>query len=397
MPAKNDVRIIVAGRELSHWVRYDIESDVMGDADAFSVSIANPGGVHTAHVSYHDVVEVLVDGTVQMTGYVDKARKSTDPDSGSVIEITGRDQFGMLVDISADPVPYSNKNVQQLAELISTPWVDTWKVDNEKNRRSLLQARSSLARYKRFESIQNVTAPVVPAHLRASLSEMTAAAVKVAAANRARVRATVFPTIKVQPGESILKVLKRVAERADLMLWMAADGTGVIARPNYDQKAIYRLQLHPSSSRDAPSNNVKSGAYETVGIDMFSEYRAVGTTKNTKNTSGAASIVDITQAATSPLTRTKLLSVQGKTRAQINHELARQVQLARFASETYEAVVPYHSQNGLLYQVDTIADVDDRVNGALGPWWIQRRRFVGEERGGQTTSLMLRRPGILLP
>ena len=401
MAARSDVRILVNDQEFWDAVEWSIESDMLQDADAFSVTVANPQGATRARLNVHDQVRVLVDETVQMTGWIDDLNLTGDARSGATIEVVGRDKFGQLVDNSALPHSWTGKDLLQIAKDISTPWVTDWFVDNEENRRKLLQAQRNVRTVKAGAEKWARYMADASALFRAGLESTTDVERKrlaAAQANLARIKAIVFPRVKAAPGESIMEVLERASRKVGMMIWQAADGTGIIARPNYAQAPLYRLQLHPSTLDTASANNVKSWSHALTGRDTYYEYRLSCTSANTSNAYAANSHHEIVQYDdTVALERRKITGGSGQNRAQAKIEFERDIQQRRFESVVLNYVVQGHAQDGRLWQVDTLVAVDDRINNISGDWYLTKRRFVGSRGGGQTTELTLHQKGVLLP
>ena len=421
----HDVRIVVGSSkyELTNWVAYDIESSLLTPADAFSFTISNPQGRHSADVSKFDPVQVLVDGTVQMDGYVDGIRLQSSPDSGSTMEIVGRDRFGQLVDVSADPQTIRNLDLGQIAAKLGAPFVTQWEYDNESNRQRLLVARARAGRYQPLNAKQKkdrlinalvkillppdqrtaaniARAPAKEAAVRRALIKADASRAKslaAAKANLAKIRAEVFPTIKVEPGDSPMSVIVKAAQRSELLVWLAADGRGIIARPNYDQPALFSLWHYPLTSTDRRFNNVRDIAWALDGSKQFAEYRIAGHGQNTAVTFGTGSFHEVSlQDSGVPLSRKKIVRGTAKNRKRAKIQLERKIQRVNFNALTGVIDVRGHGQNGLLWQVDTLCAITDAVNGQQGDFYVSKRRFVGDE-SGQRTELEVHPPRVLLP
>lgn len=418
----NDVRIVVAGRELSNWQSYTIESALFTDADAFTFTVANPNGELSKVFSKFDSVQVLVDGTVQMTGFIDDINLRTDPDSGSTLELIGRDKFGQLIDVSADAQTFTKLDLGQIAIKLSQPFVEEWIFDNELNRAKLQRAKRKTAQFApptaqdkadaRRKRIMEVLLPkgATAAQRKAALEKLHASnraaaaadaskvvSLKKAKATLAKIRAEIFPRVKVEPGDSPLELIKRHADRADLMVWMAADGKGVIARPNYDQAPSYSLYHYPLTNPDRILNNVLSANIAISGREQFATYTIAGHSANTSVTFGPGSTHELSSTDSAiPLQRTKIINGRGQNKQQTKKELLRDIQQRQFEALQLSYTVPGHSQNEILWQADTIVDVDDQVNGQQGNFYLVTRRFVGDEEG-QRTELELRPKGVFLP
>jgi hypothetical protein len=62
----------------------------------------------------------------------------------------------------------------------------------------------------------------------------------------------------------------------------------------------------------------------------------------------------------------------------------------------YSAQVKGHVQNGLFFEPDVGADLHDTINGVEGTYYVSAVRYAGrKDPPGQTTTLTLRKPGLL--
>lgn len=391
----SEVKIKVAG--VDYLARaFSIESNLLQPADAFSVEIPNPSGKLAGKFEPFDAVQVLVDETVQMTGWVDDVNYRP----GSV-EITGRDRFGQLTDVSATPQTLANLDLRGIAERLSSPFVTEWIFDNEENRRRLQTAKR---RYSYLKRKADAYADYVSNNAAALFRETASGAAELdrkrlakAKANIAAIRSEIFPRTKVSPGETPMQVIERAAAKTGLLVWQASDGRGVIAKPSYDQQPAYRIALYPSSSTSSLQNNVLGFQHTVSGRDLFASYRIQGTAANTETTSGEGSRHEVTESQSVALDRQVIIPRGGgQTRRQAQLELARDVQRRQFDAMTLSYTVSGLSQGGMLWQVDTMVSVDDYVNGMVGSYYLTRRLFKGSLAEGQQTEIELHPAGIYL-
>ena len=400
--ARSEVRIIVAGVDYPV-AAYQIESNMLQGADAFGVSLPNPGGVLAGKFAPFDAVQVVLDDTVQMTGFIDEVNESGSPGSGATIELVGRDKFGQLVDHCPEPGQISGLDLAQVAAKLSDPFGIDWIFDNEENRSKLQIARAKYARldkqakqdkaeYERQTLLSRLT-------VGNSVNALNETRLEKLKANLAAIKLVVFPRIKVEPGDRVLDVLQKYAKKTGFMIWQAADGAGIIAKPSYNANPSYQICLFPPSHHDRHRNNVRSYNHTARGADRYATYRAIGYSGNTSTTSGKGSRHDLTETdAGVPLARHLVIGGGGgQNRKQAKEELSRQRQQAEFDSDVLSYTMGGHTQSELLWQVDTIASVEDRMTNRTGSWFITRRRFEGTMNGGQTTELTLHRPNVLLP
>lgn len=388
-----EIKVLVDGREIPTWFggydaegerqwwqHYAIESDMMTPSDAFSVRAPNHDARMAGAVRKGSRVQVLVDGGLQMSGYVDSVSYSTDT-TGAYVEITGRDDILFLVDCSAPVCQLRNVDLQGLAEQLSTGWIDEWVVDNSENRHRLLLAQ------RRFKRASKPSAPT-----RAALAET-----EKAAANLARVKREIFFTVKVEPGETAWDVIDRYAKAAGMLVWLSADGKGIIARPDYDQKPLYRLRLLTPDSGRSAENNIERSSVVEDWRNQYSRVTVYGTTGNTRANYGASSTYEGYADEDSITVNRPLVLTDGDIKkveaARKRAELERDRRAFEALTLTY--TVRGHYQSGYLWEVDTLADVIDEPAGIQGEYYITRRRFSGDD-SGRRTELTLHEKGALL-
>jgi prophage tail gpP-like protein len=404
----SDVRIRVGSEELTDWTQYEIESNLLQDADAFTITLANPGGKLKDKVRMYDAVQVVVDGVVQMTGYIDEIHGHGESGSPE-LSITGRDRFGQLVDTMPAPQQITGKDLRQIAIQLSAPFVTTWIHDNADNRRKLLQTKRKLSRLKRYQKFLKTQEMRISVDSTGqTFYRIGPDKVKIATTKKridkstaylAKIKKDLFPRTKIEAGETVMEILSRLAIKSGFLIWQAADGSGVIARPDYLQDAMYDIRLYSRDDADYQRNNVLEYDVRRDGRDRFRSYRAMGYSPNTKNTSGKGSRHDasLTDDEVSLSSRSFTMARDNSTkRKQVSEQLQRERDRRQFESEIATYTVMGHQQNGVLWQIDSRCAVDDRINNITGKLYVVRRKFVGDDEG-QRTEIELRRSGVYLP
>lgn len=340
-----EIKMVVGDSEFTKWQRYEIESDLLKPADAFSLTAPNNDAEMAGVVAPGDVVKILVDGEPQMIGHVDDVNYSCTPEQGAQVEVVGRDLFLFLVDCSAPLLSLRKKTLLQLAEQLAEEWIFDW------------------------------SGPVTSQQI---------------------------SRIKIEPGETVLDVLLRFAAKEKLLIWIDPDGEGQIGRPNYTQSISYRLCLYAGSNPDRRHNNIRQQSVSESWRGRYSTVTVYGTTGNTAANYGKSSrkkaiALDADIDPERPLIITdgdvKTLQ-QAQDRA--NEEVARRkfegTTLTYTASGHY-GTLPDGTRN--LFQADTLADVHDELSDHHGTYYMTRRQFRLDE-DGPTTELELHPKGLWL-
>lgn len=395
----SDVHIVVDGEELRDWTSYQIESDILQPADAFSFTVANTAGKHSGKFQLFDPVQVIIDGVPQLSGYVDEITRGVSSDAGPTLSIVGRDTFGQLVDCCAEPKQYRHVSLLALAEAIASSWIASWSVENERNRIELLRLKREVAFLKSYRT----TIEAAPIDFeRVFVEPMLILQEGIRSARIAELERGLFQNVKVEPGERVFEILDRASRKLGFLLWCAADGTGIIARPNFTQSPIYELHHHAMDHPQARQNNIIESEVTERGAERYAAYRFLGTAGNSKKDYGTAArfrsdLEDDEMPVVMPYRRLLIESVEGKTRKEIDTQAKRDLQQRRFDGLELNYTVRGHRNRGLLWQADTMAIVEDSLNAVTGSYYVSGRRFVGDVNGGQRTELRLHRPGTLLP
>lgn len=420
----HDVRIRIGGEEYSKWSSYSLESNMLQDADAFEFTLNNKGGELSAAISVLDEVQVLIDGTIQLSGYVDRIQTSVGVDGSPELTVQGRDRFGQLVDVMPKPQTITGKDLLQIAEALSTPFVTNWVFDNSDNLRRLQNAKRRLRRLERFQQTLRKTRTFgikkdtttkktyyevggqrVPIDLskRGSAQQIAIDAnesrVSTAKAFLNKIKRELFPRVKIDAGQTIMEVITRLASRAGFLVWQHADGSGIISRPNYGQEPSYSIHFHGPDSARRQRNNALSGQVARDGSQRYRSYRLKGYSVNTANKKGKGARHDrtITDSDVALSARTYYEDSDGAgTAKQAREKLLRERQRREFEALVATYVFRGHGLDGVLWQHDAIAAVEDTINSLSGKLYLVRRRFYADEEG-QHTEIELRKAGVYLP
>lgn len=428
-----EVKLVIGQREFKEWTRYEIESDLLKPADAFTITLANDEGKLAGLIRKFDECKIWLGDTLQLTGRVDDVTWRNGPGAGATVEVTGRDRFGFLVDAAADPETIQNLDLQAIAQRMGGSEVPTWNVHNEANRAALKRARSKLAaaernliknaqvafdvgldaqrqaveQAERFRAVDEREAEKLLRQALDNDPEKLAEGVRAAGQkslarardNVSRLRARVYPRIKVSPGQARIAVIVEAAKRAGLLVWCAADGTGVISAPHYEQRPLYTIyNLPPNLPTDALHlNNARAFSVTESGRKQFSEYRFGSTSGNTSAADKRSSIHEHTiRDDEVPFHKPKFITGASHNRAQARSRANLEQQRARFDSLVLQITVRGHRSSGNLWQPDTLVNVADEVSGFSDVYYLARRRFRVDVSAGQVTELTLHRKGLLL-
>lgn len=338
------VRLVVGGSELEGWESFEIESNLLTPADAFSFTSQNSAGELAGVVNPGDSAKVVVDGEVQLDGFVDEVAYQ-----GGRVVITGRDQIGHLVDCSAEPRSYSKMKLDTLAEKIAGAWVPVWQVD-----------------------------PLVTL--------------------------TLHSYIKVDGGESVWDVLARLARKDKALLWLDAQGVGHIGRPTYTGAVVHAIRhcVREGGQR----SNVWDPEVTISGRDRFSSLTVIGSSGNTRGTWGSSALQSRTVDDAEVPNDRRLIIPDGdtKTLKQAQDKAEDEVERRFFEGTTARYTAPgfcgepaVKGATPALFQIDQRVSLLDEYAGLDGVYYCTGRQFRCSLDEGYTTRLELHPDGVWMP
>lgn len=329
------VKLVVGSFEISEWFTYEVENDIMTPADAFSMCAPNRGGVLAGKIQQFDTARVIIDGSVVLDGFVDEVRYSIGS-NGPQVEISGRDKFGHMVDCSAEPKTYKLVDLGTLARLLGAPWVTMWKVN-----------------------------AAVKAH----------------------------SWVKIEPAESRLDVLLRIAKKDRVLVWLDASGVGVIGRPSYTTVPAHEVHLHVGSL--SMLNNVWAPQVSMSWKDIFSAITVLGSSGNSAGSWGKTALQKQTSSDTSILATRPLIVHDGDVKSMAQAKSRAEDDIRRRAFESTKLTFScngFYTSTGVRFAPDQMVSVSDDLSGASGAYWLSRVKFSGNE-AGQTSEIELHPPG----
>lgn len=119
-PYFNDVVVEIAGKQHNNWKSYDIDSDFLIPADAFSFDVGVPSdNTKLSDFSGKDV-KIFINNEIVLTGIVDTTNHSFRKESRT-FSLNGRDRASILVDCSAPITNVKGLTVFEAIQKIVNP------------------------------------------------------------------------------------------------------------------------------------------------------------------------------------------------------------------------------------------------------------------------------------
>lgn len=380
----HNISLRIGGKVVEKWESYEVTNDLLQPADGFRMSLPNADLEVFNLCQPDEEVQVLLDGTIVLTGYIDDRGFRCTAAGGTALEIAGRDKGGRLMDESAPLTAYAGLGIKQLAEKMVLDWFPAVALSNAENRR-LLRGRGAPQ-----AKVSSEPAIITPPH----------------------------PERKVNPGESRWQVLARFLEQAHVLGWSTADGKQfVVGLPNYAQEAQYRFFVPASASaRRAEGNVIDLDVTDSVG-ERYSLIVACGSSKGkaakasgnyssrvTRRRGEARDNVDDAFGVGLDFRRRKVLLVADDDVK--NDDLAqdradREMAVRNGSGRRVTLSVRGHAQvreggRPALYAPDSMAHLEVEAIGLVGRFLVTAVRFQHSARAGEITELTLVPDGTVL-
>jgi prophage tail gpP-like protein len=239
MGASHEISVVVEGQKITGFTSYHIESSIITAADSFELHAPWSNDKWLALRRDADV-RVQIDNTTVCRGFIDRRIKRS---RANIIEITGRDRAGRVVDESAPAIDYSGLKIDAAVEQLLSPWF---------SQLTLSDARNRTLRRGHGKRVAAGTEPVVTINIRTPRHGV------------------------VHPGQSRWQIIKEIASRSDLIAWSSADGREFfIGKPNHNQAPQY-IFLH-ARPKSASKSTVTDLVITEDDSDRYSLIMVAGT------------------------------------------------------------------------------------------------------------------------
>ena len=336
-PLKHDaVEIVVGGVAHQGWESYDIESDLMTPADAWSVTLAQTEIKLPANVKPGAPVLVRVGGQTVLSGAIDERSHKVSKGSHT-LQMSGRDDAGVLLDCSA---PIFTRQKLTIAEIVASVVRPLGIIKHN------ISAENLLLREK----------------------------------------------VSVEPGDTAWDVLKNAAEANGLWPWLEPDGTLTVGGPDYTAPVVARLVMR----YDGVGNNIEDVTEKVSQAGLHSEItvlgqaHAVGSNDGKHNIKGGAKNPAVQGYRPKTITDHEAINTQiadAKAAKLLSDERVKGYDLALL-------VKGHRTPEGLLYKPGQRIEVLCEPLGIDGVYFLMARRFSGNRGKGQVTHLTLREDGV---
>lgn len=395
------------GFGIDRWVSYAANSNFLTPVDGFEFVVSDDAIDDTIRLALKSGEEFIikVNGVIQAQGYIDKVTTESSRGGGTVVRIEGCDKLAQPVRAGLDPRTRFPNNVTLLDVLLK------------------VFGPFGYEKIADFVSSNDVNRDVKMGQIRGDTVSRKGKPLK----------GYVLHQTKPYPGEGCYAFAARLSQRHGLWIWLSAlDGQLIVSRPDFKQKPqLYLFDHRDGASRltnilhgvaredmsQQPSCIVATG-YSYGGeadrshLKVIAVNEIVSLRSDGKLTDGVKKVItDNPDALVLPI-RGADVFVDAALRPHPNaqpiylhdQESQKPEQLEGFARRelakhqkdslhvTYTA--QGHSQEGVVWCVDSMVDVDDDARGIHENMWILGRTFE-KSREGTFTRLELIRPFTL--
>lgn len=339
-PYANEVVVRIGGKEHKDWLSYDIDSDFLIPADAFSfeTNVSRNQGVLADYSSLQ--CEVLINNQLVMMGIIGHQNEMVDKNNHS-ISFNGRDLAGLLVDCSVKQINVKGMTVLAAAQKIVEPWPQIKKV--------ILKAEKN----------------------------------------------PVLDKVDIEPGETAWQALSKIAYKAGLHVWLEPDGTLVIGGADYASPPVATL-CHSKYDR---RRNIQSIHIEYSTENRYSEVTFLGQSHTRYANSSKHDLKWVYKDETMLLYKPKTVVIgDAENLEQLKVQAKKMLSDWRLEGFTLTITVADHkTQDGVLWQPGQRVHVIDEDQQIDAIFFLMGRRFLLSRSGGTLTELRLKEDGIWTP
>lgn len=339
-PYGNEVVVRIGGKEHKDWLSYDIDSDFLIPADAFSfeTNVSQDQGVLADYSSLQ--CEVLINNQLIMTGIIGHQNEMVDKSNHS-ITFNGRDLAGLLVDCSVKQINVKGMNVLAAAQKIAEPWKQIKKV--------ILKAEKN----------------------------------------------PVLDKVDIEPGETAWQALTKIAYKAGLHVWLEPDGTLVIGGADYSSPPVATLCHSKYDNR----RNIQSIQIEYNTENRYSEVTFLGQSHTRFADSSKHDLKWVYKDETMTLYKPKTVVIgDAENLEQLKVQAKKMLSDWRLEGFSLTITVADHkTQDGVLWQPGQRVHVIDEDQQIDAIFFLMGRRFFLNRNGGTLTELRLKEDGIWTP
>lgn len=356
---RDSVALKIGSRQISNFLSYEADSNVLVPADAFTCRI---GMIDSAMIKTGAQFQLEVNGQFEMTGIID--RISTACSKGSQeMNIEGRDLMGLLVDSYVEYEDWKTLREMKLKALgkrllKNIPFLDKSKVIYGTEKKD-----SGLSKKKKVK--------------RASSDIFSD---------------TTTNVCQFELGTSVFEALSDYAQRHGLLMWMEPDGTLVFGElKGLGDSVDYTFYLYKDRENSSLNNIISA----TKSDDISKRYSKITTVAQIQGTD-SFDVDEHTVAKTAydksfPFRKPLVLQSTCSSERAAAYQVKLEMKKREAEGWRYEITVAGHSQDNVNYRANSVCYVRDEMNGIDERLLILGRKFTLNRQDGPRTELTMGR------
>lgn len=352
---RDTVKLVIGSIEITNFLSYDIDSNVLIPADAFSCKVSRIDDSIVAGTQFY----LYINDTPEMLGIIDKVSFSYSKGSQEM-NIEGRDLMGILVDSSVEEFKtQKGMKLKDLAKklLKNIPYIDTSKIvyGNE-----LKDSGVSSPKKVKKETLKNIF------------------------------DSTETNICQYETGITIFEALSDYAQRHGLLMWMEPDGTLIFGELKGESDAPEYSFYTYKEGDDRKKNNIISATLTDDISKRYSKITVVAQIQGADNQeAGEQTIKKPTLDKEFPFTKPLVLQSQCSSSKAAAYQVQLEMKKREIEGWRMELTVAGHSQDGNNYRANTVCHVRDEVFGVLDKYLILGRKFTLTREEGPRTQLTI--------
>lgn len=336
--------VLEDGTELSGWSDYSINSDFLTPTDGWTFTFSNLTEWERVRklVRPDCKVQILVDGALQLTGWIDQVDASITSRDGLSIGVQGRDVLAALCDANVHPdSAIKKKTLVQLVEgLLKFHYpidaIPTLFTDNNSNREVLTGVKG----YFKGKSRKKIQ--------------------------------TEIDYCKPQVNEGAFEFAARNLRRFGMWMWASSDGNVVVSGPDYDQSPAYRI-IHREGEKKVTVERARY-TWSTQQAPSFVVVRSKSTSKEFERSAVQGVVADESRKLFIPR---YIVHDQATDDAQAQAFAEQELTEATKNAKVYHCMLRGHRDldSGAIYAIDTVVHIEDDYLGVYEDMYVKERTF----------------------
>lgn len=357
---RDSVALIIGSQQISSFLSYEADSNVLIPADAFTCRISRID----SDIKTGDRFTLIVNGELEMTGIIDRVNKTYK--SGSLeTAIEGRDLMGLLIDSSVEErKTFREMRLKDLAArlLKKVPFLDRSRIyyGNEKKDSGLSKPKT----------VKKVASTDIFGDTASNMCQF-------------------------ETGVSVFEALSDYSQRHGLLMWMEPDGSLVFGELKGPGEPVEFGFYTYKEGVDRSKNNIIEAALNDDISKRYSKLTVIAQIQGRENFDlGDNEISESALDKEPPFDRIyKPLVLQSSCTSKQAAKYQAQWELKKRDAEGWrvELTVAGHSQGGKNYRANRVCHIKDEVLGLEGDYLILGRKFTMDRSEGPRTRLTIGR------